>query len=179
MLKRVEFEVSTGNPKCTYLDIRCVNRAKISEFNGKRYLWPNGNGYKNIVHDGSSKHGGDGKIVVETDSPFLYVNYQTGSWKNTYESFTGLYDVENERWILKLGNTNKVGEEVYKELKKQMIEEGFALSNSKPITNVIGFYLYKNATNEEERKLEKAKNMIKEIVDMIGKEKALEILNSL
>lgn len=103
----------------------------------------------------------------------------SGGWKNVYESFTGLYDVEREEWIMKIGETKEEGRELYEQLKKEMIEEGFAISNSKPVTNAIAYYLYKNAANEEEKKLEKAKNMMQEIINLVGKEKALEILNSL
>jgi len=177
-LKKIKLELSGGNRKCTYLDIQCVSKAKISEFNGKRYLWPNGNGYYkhvNVTEDGRHSR----TVVIETDSPFLYIKYETGSWKNVYESFTGLYDVEKEKWIMKIGETKEEGKELYEQLKKEMIEEGFAISNSKPVTNAIAYYLYKNAANEEEKKLEKAKNMMQEIINLVGKEKALEILNSL
>jgi len=52
-IKTVKINVKGGNPKCTTLQIKPITSVVESEFNGRRYLWPNGRAYCKYDWDGT------------------------------------------------------------------------------------------------------------------------------
>ena len=106
---------------------------------------------------------------METEARFFVISFQTGSWKNVYESFVGLYDVEAGRWVFKIGQTTEVNREIYEQAKKQAIEAGYTISNSRPISNAAAFWLLKNTNlNSEEDKIIQAKILIQKAINLVG-----------
>lgn len=136
---------STGNSKVTGYFAKEIEKAEPSEWNGKTYLWIKGTSAQ-IDLDYKKQ-----ELTIYTGARYLYVHYHTGSWKNTYESFTGIYDTKEKKWILKVGETTEVNREEYNKAKSEMLDEGYALSKNKPAQNVMAYYFMKNLQEQEEK----------------------------
>ncbi|MHA1829046.1 MAG: hypothetical protein ACTSX6_10425 [Candidatus Heimdallarchaeaceae archaeon] len=173
-VKEVEIGVEGGNPKVTRFSATPITKVVESEYNGKKYLWPNGDAFCEVERSGSRMQGLT--YTIRTNAPYLKITYSTGSWKNTYESFNGLYDVTNDRWVFKIGKTEEVGRKEFNKVKAKLVNSPYTLSNSRPFSNIIAYYLLQKHQGEDTKRGE-AKALIKRAVALIGLEEVKMVLN--
>ena len=172
-VKTVLLPVESGNPKVTEVEVRNVTKVVESELNGRRYLWPSGEGF--LEYELIEGEGG-WSIKVRTEAPFLIIKYRTGSWKKDYSSFEGLYDVAEGRWVFKLDSVKedgRIGVEEYEEAQAEAVRSGYAISRGKAFLNTAAFYLLKVGGGLKGRR---AEELIREAVKLVGLEKVKEIL---
>jgi len=173
-VKEVEVGVEGGNPKLTRFSATPITEVVESEYNGKRYLWPNGrDAYCETERSGSRTQGYT--YTIRTNAPYLKISYSTGSWKNTYESFNGLYDVANDRWVFKIGKTEEVGKEEFDRVKAELVSSPYTLSSSKPFSNTVAYYLLRKYAGED-AKIREARALIARAVELVGLDGVKEIL---
>lgn len=168
--KKITINLGTaGNRKIRQITIKPITEITESEFNNKKYLWLNGKDAYLRYNDND-----DGTVEVETNAKYLYINYYSGSWKNTYDKYSAIYDVEEERFLLKTDEN----EEKISNLRLEYVNAGYALSRDYPSRNYFAYYLltkYTEVNNVEEQ----AKKLLRNAIELVGKEKVIEILGKI
>ena len=165
-----------GNPKRRNYTLKAVTLIKEEHFNDKKYLWMAGDAY--IRYSELSKASGIHRtentvLEVETNAKFLYIKYYSGSWSNTYDNFEALYDVEKEQYVLR----SDLQKDEISRLRLEMLDKGYAVSKEDECRNIFAYYLLKQLRSNKNENIEKAKQLIKEAISLIGIEKVKELLD--
>ena len=159
---KAEIKVCVGNLDLTSIKAIGIKKVSVSEWKGQKYLWLDGTRAESKLNHKEEK------IEIYSGERYIYIFYTTGSWKNRYEEFHGIYDMKKQKWLMKIGKTDEVNREEFDELKSEMLDEGYAISRSKGAHNVLAYYFMKYFQNDEKTLEEKIKEEIEKIERKYG-----------